>query len=165
MNCDILFGKWKGGKGRLDIIEEEFTCDICANCVSHKIAFPTGCGHYMCVECLQNIIWYKESRFYLDPRDFGCPAGNTCECEEDECDCNEIIDKWRKDYPDQADAYTKAEDENIANGLATNGICPFCGSDNDVIGKDRRGEEENKEAIKKKDKGRSESIKTTDQGR
>jgi hypothetical protein len=48
-NCDILFGKWAGGKGILETQEVE-----CPICLEEKLGISQPkCNHFLCIECFK----------------------------------------------------------------------------------------------------------------
>lgn len=132
MNCDI-FG-WKELKFREGIEE----CIICNETGIKQVKFPTNCGHWFCVSCSRDILFWDETRYHLSPEPFGCPPcpngcknpirGKQCYCYE----YDDILDKWKEDNPEQFEEYNDAEHESIDLSETTQGSvyssmkCPLC---------------------------------------
>lgn len=49
-SCDIEFGRWQGGKGKLTTLNDE--CPICLE-DKECISLPK-CDHFICIDCFQN---------------------------------------------------------------------------------------------------------------
>lgn len=54
VNCDLDFGKWQGGKGKLNFIEN-IECPICFECKS-GVSYPK-CDHYACIQCFRRCFY------------------------------------------------------------------------------------------------------------
>lgn len=57
LNCDIIFGKWNGGKGILQLSDIEECC-VCLENKIH-ISLPK-CNHKLCIECMRKIYFNEE---------------------------------------------------------------------------------------------------------
>lgn len=113
-------------------------CIICNKTVNKKVKFPTKCGHWFCILCSQNILFWDETRYHLSPEPYGCPPcpngcknpikGKQCYCEE----YDEILERWEQENPQQY--WQHNEDENLSIELSetTPGsvfgskTCPLC---------------------------------------
>lgn len=74
-SCDINFGPWRGGKGKLKILEKN-DCIICYE-NKEQIELPK-CNHSLCIDCFKKI-YYKEQCI--------CKCNNKEEHECDACEC------------------------------------------------------------------------------
>ena len=131
-NCD-MFG-WK----ELEFKESDEECVVCNETGNKKVKFPANCGHWFCVSCSRNILFWDETRYHLSPVPFGCPPcpnecinpikGKQCYCE----DYDEILDHWKEEYPDKYEEYNDAENlsielsETTAGSLFNSKKCPLC---------------------------------------
>lgn len=78
MNCDILFGKWNGGKGILKIGEINKECCVCLE--DRKLVSLPKCIHEVCIECFPKIYFNEEDEYDDDDSliRIGNKATNTC---------------------------------------------------------------------------------------
>lgn len=100
--------------------------------------FPANCGHWICVDCMYDLVFRDESVYHLSPVPFGClPCPNGCVNPKrgKQCYCkeyDEIRDLWEKDYPDEFEQYNDAENMSIDIGEIEPGSvfgsesCPLC---------------------------------------
>lgn len=58
LNCDMMFGRWKGGKGILDIFSENKECPKCKNTL--KCLSLPKCEHYLCINCFKKYNYDKK---------------------------------------------------------------------------------------------------------
>ena len=131
INCDNF------GWNELSFIDCDEDCCICLNYCINKIKFPTNCGHYFCVKCCENLLFWDETRYHLSPEPYGCPPcpngcinpikGKQCYCEE----YSEIQDIWEIEKPNQWKEWNEAENLSIeqsedGNSSFSKGICPLC---------------------------------------
>jgi len=136
MSCDI-FG-WK----ELEFRENNEECIVCLEINTKQLKFPANCGHWFCVSCSHNILFWDETRYHLSPVPYGCPPcpngcinpekGRQCYCEEHE----KIQDEWEQKQPDEYEEWNNAENESISIGFSgtenINGSvfgskkCPLC---------------------------------------
>ena len=59
LNCDIIFGKWNGGKGILEISNNEEECCVCLD-NKIQISLPK-CNHTLCIECMRKTYFGKRT--------------------------------------------------------------------------------------------------------
>jgi hypothetical protein len=59
INCDMMFGTWKSGKGVLKIHDSE-ECPICYE-YNRCISYP-NCNHFACITCFRRCMYGDESR-------------------------------------------------------------------------------------------------------
>ena len=138
MNC----GKWfkVGGFGwdELEFKDCNEECVICNETVTKKLKFPANCGHWFCIPCSRNILFWDETRYHLSPEPFGCPPcpngcvnhikGKQCYCEA----YDEILERWENEYPDKYQEYNDAENLSVQLSETTPGSvfgskkCPLC---------------------------------------
>ena len=88
INCDIMFGYWKGSKGVLQITDNT-ECPICIEkkrCISQP-----NCQHVVCIDCFKRCYYKQEERC---PIKF--PYSKQIEEEYVEDDENP---KWETEYP------------------------------------------------------------------
>ena len=130
MTCDMF--SW----GKLEFRENE----ECAVCLEHsnQVKFPANCGHWFCVTCSRNILFWDETRYHLSRVPYGCPPcpngcinpirGKQCYCEN----YDEILERWEHEYPDNYNVWNEDERESIGLSETTVGsvfaskICPMC---------------------------------------
>ena len=136
MHCDnssLGFG-WN----ELEFRDAEEDCCVCMNTDNKQVKFPTNCGHWFCVSCSRNILYWDESRYHLSPVFYGClPCPNGCENPEkgEQCYCeeyDEIQDNWEINNPDDYKRWNEAENLSIDSGEDNPGSifnskkCPLC---------------------------------------
>lgn len=92
--CDLLFGEWRGGRGRLSKTDGAFTCPACSRSDMVGISQP-NCDHYTCEECFRNAYYPMEIAGSAD-RD-GEPQFPYSVEEEREYYANSDDPKWRND--------------------------------------------------------------------
>ena len=90
--CNYLFGKWRGGKGILNELNDFIKCPICLEykkCVSQP-----KCEHYLCIDCIKRCYYgiYENRENYIP----SFPYSEKIK-KEYEIDPNNI--KWNTDYP------------------------------------------------------------------
>lgn len=54
VNCDLDFGKWQGGKGKLNFFEN-IECPICLE-YKPGVSYPK-CDHYACIQCVRRCFY------------------------------------------------------------------------------------------------------------
>ena len=136
MTCDngfIGFG-WK----ELEFKESEEECVVCNETGNKQVKFPAGCGHWFCVSCSRNILFWDETRYHLSPVPFGClPCPNGCinPVKGKQCYCenyDEILEQWKQENPQQYKEYNDAEHLSVELSETTTGSvfgskrCPLC---------------------------------------
>lgn len=125
-NCDVIFGR------DLEIKDNEDECPVCYE--NHRL-IKWSCDHYICVDCTRNICFWDESRYHLNPIDYGCPPcpngcinptkGKQCYCEEYDC----VKEEWEQHNPDQFEQWNEDEHYSIFNSsdpVYGSGKCPLC---------------------------------------
>jgi hypothetical protein len=132
LGCD-MFG-WK----ELEFKESEEECVVCNETDNKHVKFPTNCGHWVCVYCSRNILFWDETRYHLSPVPFGCPpCPNGCinPVKGKQCYClyyDEILEQWEQEKPEQYKEYNDAENLSIELSETTTGSvfcskkCPLC---------------------------------------
>ena len=131
-SCD-MFG-WK----ELEFKESDEECVVCNETENIQVKFPANCGHWFCVSCSRNILFWDETRYHLSPVPFGCPPcpnecinpikGKQCYCE----DYDEILERWEQENPQQYKEYNDSENlsielsENTAGSVFGSNKCPLC---------------------------------------
>ena len=132
-NCDIF----KFGELEFRNCFENEECFVCFG-LEKLVKFPANCGHWFCVSCSRNILFWDETRYHLSPVQFGCPPcpngcinpikGKQCYCE----DYDEILELWKNECPNKFEEYNDAENLSIELGETTLGSvfgskkCPLC---------------------------------------
>jgi hypothetical protein len=86
LNCKIF--EWN----QLEFKTTDEECVVCYSQQPHFLKFPTNCGHWLCIQCSRDILFLDESRYHLNPVEFGCPPcpngcinpskGQQCWCDE-----------------------------------------------------------------------------------
>ena len=138
MTCGDWFKCGGFGWNELEFREKNEECVVCTEIKSIQLKFPTNCGHWFCVPCSRNILFWDERRYHLSPDPYGCPPcpngctnpvkGYQCDCEE----YDEIKDKWEKEQPLKFNEWNEAENESIKLSETDNGSvfgsrkCPLC---------------------------------------
>lgn len=132
LSCD-MFG-WK----QLEFKESEEECVVCNENVNKQVKFPANCGHWVCVGCSRNILFWDETRYHLSPIPFGCsPCPNGCinPVKGKQCYCenyDEILEQWEQEKPEQYKEYIDAENlsielsETTAGSVFSSKKCPLC---------------------------------------
>jgi hypothetical protein len=131
-NCDIF--NWN----ELEFRDTTEDCVVCYCNNSREMKFPTHCGHWFCINCSQNILFWDETRYHLSPEPYGCPPcptgcinpikGKQCYCEE----YDEIQEKWKLNHPEQFKEWNDNDHESIDLSEQTIGsvysskTCPLC---------------------------------------
>ena len=119
-----------------DAGEEE--CTICGEAGKTLMKFPARqCVHFFCVLCCRNLINWDETRYHLNPCDYGCPpCPNGCLNPQRgrQCDCYEydiVKETWETECPQDFATYNDDEDRSIARGEESGSSfasrkCPLC---------------------------------------
>jgi hypothetical protein len=118
-NCDVMFGKLDGGKGKL-IFMDNFDCCICLE--NKRCVSMPKCNHFVCIDDFKRLS-YGEKRQNEPP--FPYP-----ELEDDydgrnhnnnKYDDDPVIIKYNEDHNKWDDAYDEKyeNEENLRN-------CPLC---------------------------------------
>lgn len=138
MSCGSWFKISGFGWNELEFKESDEECIVCNETGNKQVKFPANCGHWFCISCSRNILFWDSSRYCLSPVPFGCPPcpnkcinpikGKQCYCE----DYDEILDHWKEEYPDKYKEYNDAENLSIELSETTTGSvfgskkCPLC---------------------------------------
>ena len=133
MHCSRVFN-W----GELEFRDSKDECIVCNETDIKQMKFPTNCGHWFCVNCSRNILFWDETKYKLSPESYGCPRcpngcinpqrGFQCYCE----DYDEIKDTWEQGNPNQFERWNIEETISIQNGEDSEGSvycslkCPLC---------------------------------------
>jgi hypothetical protein len=139
MGCGSWFPKKYGGHGwnELEFRQSAEECAVCHETCERQLKFPANCGHWFCISCSKEILFWQESRYHISPVLFGCPPcpngcvnpekGNQCNCEE----YDEIQEKWRQQNPLKLEEFADALDLSINSSLNNESVygsqkCPLC---------------------------------------
>jgi hypothetical protein len=138
MTCGDWFKICGFGWNELDFKEEEEECVVCMKISNKQLKFPANCGHWFCISCSRNILFWDETRYHLSPTLYGCPPcsngcinpekGKQCYCEE----YDEIQEKWKQEYPNKYKEWNDAENISIELSETDSGSvfgskkCPLC---------------------------------------
>lgn len=120
-NCDISFGKWQGGKGILNMKDNEDCC-ICfeiKKCISNP-----KCDHFICIDCFKRCYYGSNEDSNKEPP-FPYPdkENDYFENSDDPIWSNdETIMKWNQEWIIWDDARTERS-QNEHKILAK---CPLC---------------------------------------
>lgn len=120
INCDLLYGKWKGGKGILPIYENK-ECPICLD-IETNIELPY-CNHTLCLNCFNRC-------FHVQHNIENMPIFPYPDLEEEYYNNPEHI-KWDIDYPliksyyNQLDIWEKNNELQYENESHLH-KCPIC---------------------------------------
>lgn len=147
MNCSGILGN--GVQVETRPIQTDESCVVCTadspDTVMMKFPATEGCTHWYCLSCCRDLILWREQRYHLDPRSFGCPpcpngcnnpsVGMQCYCEEYEA----VQAQWELAFPKQWVLWSTREHESIeadrpgeAYGKKT---CPQCKRQVKMLGK------------------------------
>ncbi len=138
MTCGDWFKVGGFGWNELEFRESDEECSVCFEKNKKQLKFPTNCGHYFCVDCSRNILFWDETRYHLSPIPFGCPhCPNNCEnpIKGSQCGCDEyseIKDKWEQDFPLEFEKWNESFNFSIDLGETEPGSifnsckCPIC---------------------------------------
>ena len=143
MSCYISFGP-----KTLEFRDTPELCVICLDTKRRELKFPADCGHWFCISCSINIIFWEPTKYCLSPVPYGCPPcpngcknplrGVQCNCVEFYnntatffCDFDKgpgVIQKWDRKHPDQYQKWIDKESISfkIPIGAYANRTCPLC---------------------------------------
>lgn len=137
MTCGSWF-KFGFGWDALEFKNTDEECCICQSISGKQVKFPTNCGHWFCISCSRNILFYDETKYHLSPVLYGCPPcpnncmnptrGQQCYCENYDV----IIELWKQENKVQYDKWNHDENISIENGVDISGncfgnqTCPLC---------------------------------------
>ena len=138
MTCGDWFKVGGFGWNELEFRVGEEECVVCNETSNKQLKFPTNCGHWFCLSCSRNILFWDETRYHLSPVPYGCPScpngcvnpekGKQCYCEE----YDEIQEEWEQEQPDKYKEWNNAEyisielSENIGGSVFGSAKCPLC---------------------------------------
>ena len=123
--------------GTLQIHDAVEACIVCGG-LERQLKFPNSeCTHSFCLACSRNIILWNETRYHLNPCNYGCPpCPNGCENPDKgtQCYCVEydaIKDAWEIEHPDNYKRYDSDERDAIDAGeplgsAFASRTCPLC---------------------------------------
>ena len=136
--CNYWFKPDEYGCNKLQFRESEEECAVCTETGIKQVKFPANCGHWFCVSCSSNILFWDETRYHLQMSQFGCPPcpngcinpikGKQCYCD----DYYNIINKWKDDEPSSFKIWYDAEETSVRLSETTPGSvfhslkCPLC---------------------------------------
>lgn len=138
MTCGSWFKLSSFGWDDLEFKDCDEECIVCGENMNRKLKFPTNCGHWFCIPCSRNILFWDESRYHLNTEKYGCPpCSNGCINPDKgkQCNCKErweIQDTWEQEHPEQFKLWNDAENVSVSNGETTSGSvygsckCPMC---------------------------------------
>lgn len=137
MTCGDWFKVGGFGWNELEFREGE-ECVICNSTSNKQLKFPANCGHWFCVSCSRDILFWDETRYHLSPVIYGCPScpngcinperGRQCNCKE----YDEIQEEWVVHEPDKYKEWNEAEhisielSETIVGSVFGSKKCPLC---------------------------------------
>lgn len=138
MTCGDWFKVGGFGWNELEFRVGEEECVVCNEISNKQLKFPANCGHYFCISCSRNILFWDETRYHLSPIPYGCPPcpngcvnperGKQCYCEE----YDEIKEEWELEQPDKYKEWDDAEclsielSETISGSVFGSQKCPLC---------------------------------------
>ena len=138
MTCGDWFKVGGFGWNELEFKESDEECSVCFEKSKKQLKFPTNCGHWFCISCSRNILFWKEQRYHLSPEPYGChPCPNGCinPIKGEQCYCEEyteLQDKWEIENYEQWKKWNDAEHLSIDLGETEQGSifgsckCPIC---------------------------------------
>ena len=144
MTCGDWFKIGSFGWNELEFRESDEECVVCLETSNKQLKFPTNCGHWFCISCSRNILFWDETRYHLSPVPYGCPPcpdgcinperGGQCYCEEYDI----LQEVWKQENPDKYKEWNDAEDtsieltETISGSVFGSGKCPLCRKKYDI---------------------------------
>ena len=127
-NCDIIYGKWQGGKGKLEAVAET-ECPVCLE-TKPGVVWPK-CSHPTCATCFRRC-WFGDEAMIEAKRESTEPSFPYDSETEDEYYDNpketkwvgdEAIAKYGRDSATWIEWWEKwLEEQRPASGAA----CPLC---------------------------------------
>lgn len=119
INCDVMFGTWRGGKGVLEIADN-IECPVCLEfkkCVSQPM-----CDHFICIDCFKRCFFPNYGE-YQPPFPYSEEIYEEYEDSPDDPKWknDDAIKKWLIDC-DAYEDYLEAKSEQESNLR----ICPIC---------------------------------------
>lgn len=130
LNCDIEYGKWKGGKGEL-IFKDNYECPICLE-IKRCVSYPK-CEHCICIKCFK-VCWSYDIEINIQEPEF--PYKNNKEIEKEFWEISwedenfkykndEKIQKFIKEFDkyNEIKEEIKSKDWNDKENLRK---CPIC---------------------------------------
>ena len=138
MTCGEWFKIGGFGWNELEFRESEEECAICNETSNKQLKFPANCGHWFCVSCSRDILFWDETRYHLSSIPYGCPpCPNGCEnpIRGRQCYCYEydrIQEEWRQEQPNKWEEWNDAEHQSIELSEIVSGSvygtrkCPLC---------------------------------------
>ena len=138
MTCGDWFKVGGFGWNELEFKVSDEECILCNETSSKHLKFPANCGHWFCVLCSHNILFWDETRYHLSQIPYGClPCPNGCINPEKgrQCYCkeyDEIQEEWEKEQPHNYKEWNDAENlsielgETIPGSVFGSAKCPLC---------------------------------------
>ena len=138
MTCGDWFKLGGFGWNELEFIVRDEECVVCNETIDKQLKFPANCGHWFCVSCSHNILFWDETRYHLSRVPYGCPPcpnrctnpdrGKQCYCDE----YDEIQEEWEQEQPGKYKEWNDAQHISII--LSTecdadvfgSAKCPLC---------------------------------------
>jgi hypothetical protein len=136
--CGDWFKVGGFGWNELEFREGTDDCAVCCESDNKQVKFPANCGHWFCIGCSRNILFWDETRNHLSYVPYGCPPcpngcinpikGKQCYCYE----YDETVERWRNEYSDKFEEHNEAEHKSIKLSETSPGSvfsslkCPLC---------------------------------------
>lgn len=117
-NCDMMFGKWQGGKGELEVVDN-VECPICLDektCITQP-----KCQHYLCVDCFRRC-YYGDDDSENEPQfPYSREIEEEYDNDESQWEDDELIKKFNEDWNAWQDAkeLKREQEQNLQ-------CCPLC---------------------------------------
>lgn len=138
MTCGDWFKIGGFGWNELEFRESEEECCVCLQTNMKQLKFPTNCGHWFCISCSRDILFWDETRYHLSPVPYGCPPcpngclnpekGKQCHCEEYDI----IQNTWELQHANDYKKWNDEEHQSIETSKEPEGSmfgsrkCPLC---------------------------------------
>lgn len=119
-SCNLMFGKWQGGKGKLDFVD---ACECCICFDTTLCVSQPKCSHYACIECFKRCYHGNESSI-IEPK---FPYGDDIADEyfdtfdKTKWENDELIKKYEDDFDEYE--YKKSVEYEQEKNLRR---CPLC---------------------------------------
>lgn len=137
MTCGSWFKVGGFGWNCLEFRNTEEACVVCFQHKGRELHFPTKCGHWFCISCCREILFWDETRYHIDPVEFGCPPcfhqnDTTPSCKSRPCEESDdsIVESWKSSQPQEWSTWNTIENQSVDRGMydtsIASGKCPMC---------------------------------------
>lgn len=134
MTCGSWFKIGGFGWDKLQFRDTDNECTICCENRGREMKFPTNCGHWFCIPCSRDILFWDETRYHVNPVPYGCPpCAHSPSCQSRPCNESDdlIVESWEISDPDRFREWKNMEDHQIEHDIDDDSCyasktCPLC---------------------------------------